>query len=571
LLRSLLASLLRAPPAETAQRPPDIDALMVQAVAIHRAGDLAAADLIYADVLRVRPDHADALHLRGVIALQGGDNARAIELVRRACALAPPNAIYLNHLGEALRQTNDLDAAVETLESAVALDPDSASAWNNLGAACIDLGLASRALVCYRKAIALKPDNAIAHSNLLMSLNLVPGIGNEERLVQHRLWAERHADPLTPERGPPVRPRGARKLRIGYVSPDFRQHALAPFIAPVLQRHDRSRFEVFAYSSTPRPDAVTAALREHVDAWREISGIQDAAATEMVRADGIDILVDLAGHTNGNRLGVFARRPAPMQVTMLGYPFSTGMRAMDFRVTDAVAEADPRAASWNREQLMVMPKSLWCFRPWPSMPEVTPLPAAANGHVTFVSLNNPGKLNDEVLETWATILLRVPDARLRLMLVRPGRTSSSMVGRLMELGVDPARIITHERAPSLEFWRQAQASDIALDPFPCNGGATTCESLWLGLPVVALIGDHFVARASCSILRAATIGELACSDRDAYVERACTLAGDVAMLAEMRAGMRKRLLESALLDEPGYVGALESLFLQAWDDRSKHA
>ncbi len=569
MLKSLLASLLRKPPAATVPRPPDIDALMARAVAIHRSGDLAAADLVYAEVLRARPDHADALHLRGVVALQGGDNARAIELVRRACELAPPNAIYLNHLGEALRQIDDLDGAVETLESAVALDPDSASAWNNLGAAYIDLGLAPRALDCYRKAIASKPDNATARSNLLMVLNLVPGIGNEERLAQHLSWAERHADPLTPERAPPARPRGARRLRIGYVSPDFRQHALAPFVAPLLERHDRSRFEVFAYNSTPRPDTVTAALRMHVDSWREIYGIDDAAAAAQVHADGIDILVDLAGHTNGNRLGVFARKPAPVQVTMLGYPFSTGMRAMDFRVTDAVADADPRAATWNRERLLVMPDSLWCFRPWTSMPEITPLPAAGNGGVTFVSLNNPGKLNAEVLETWAKILLRVPGARLRLMLFRPGQASSRMIGHLSQLGIDPARIVTHERAPSVEFWRQAQASDIALDPFPCNGGATTCESLWLGLPVVALIGDHFVARASCSILRAATLGDLACADRDAYVARACELARDTAALAAMRAGMRERLRASTLLDESRYVGAFEALLLQAWDDRSR--
>lgn len=567
MLKSLLASLLRKPPAGTAQRPPDIDALMARAVAIHRSGDLVAADQLYAEVLRARPDHADALHLRGVVALQGGDNARAIELMRRACALAPPNATYLNHLGEALRQIDDLNGAVETLESAVALNPNSASAWNNLGATYIDLGLASRALDCFRKATALKPGNATAHSNLLMALNLVPGIGNDERLAQHLLWAERHADPLTPKRAPPARPRGARRLRIGYVSPDFRQHAMAPFVAPLLERHDRSRFEVFAYSSTLRPDAVTATLRGHVDNWREIYSLDDAAADAQVRADGIDILVDLAGHTNGNRLGVFARKPAPVQVTMLGYPFSTGMRAMDFRVTDAVTDADPHAAAWNREQLMVMPDSLWCFRPWPTMPELTPLPAAAGGHVNFVSLNNPGKLNDEVLETWAKILLRVPDARLRLMLFRPGLGSDRLVGRLSKLGVDPARILTHERAPSGEFWRQAQAGDIALDPFPCNGGATTCESLWLGLPVVALIGDHFVARASCSILRAATLDELACPDRDAYVARACALAGDLAALAAMRAGMRDRLLASALLNEPRYVGALEGHLLRAWDDR----
>jgi predicted O-linked N-acetylglucosamine transferase (SPINDLY family) len=400
-----------------------------------------------------------------------------------------------------------------------------------------------------------------------MALNLVPGVSNEERFAQHLLWAEQHADPFTPERATPGRARGARKLRIGYVSPDFRHHALAPFVAPLLERHDRSRFEVFAYSSTPRPDAVTTALRARVETWREIYGMDDAATEAQVRADGIDILVDLAGHTNGNRLGVFARKPAPVQLTMLGYPFSTGMRAMDFRLTDAVADADARAAAWNREQLLVMPDSLWCFRPWPEMPEITPLPAAANGYPTFVSLNNPGKLNDGVLETWAEILTRLPQARLRLMLFRPGPASERVLARLVQLGVEPARIVTHERAPSREFWRQSQASDIALDPFPCNGGATTCESLWLGLPVVALVGDHFVARASCSILSAATLGELACPDRNAYVERACALAQDTAALAGMRAGMRERLRASPLLDETRYVSAFESLLLRAWDQR----
>lgn len=563
MLKSLLASLLHRPKPAPA---PDVASLMERALALHRSGDLDGADALYAEALRTQPDHADAVHLRGVAALQRGTLPRAIELLQHAVALQPGNALYLVHLGEALRQADDLEGALAALESAVARDPGSAAAWNNLGAACIDLGMAARAADCYRRALALKPENVTAHSNLLFALNLVPGVDNRERYAQHLRWAALHADPLVPASRHPATPRQGRRLRIGYVSPDFRNHAMAPFVAPILERHDRERFEVFAYSATPRPDATTGALRALCDHWRDIALLDDAAAAAQVRADGIEVLVDLAGHTNGNRLLMFARRPAPLQATMLGYPFSTGMAAMDCRISDPVADAGPDAAAWNRERLLLMPDSLWCFRPWPDMPAPTPLPALASGRVTFVSLNNPGKLNDEVLAAWSKILARLPGARLRLMPIRRGQAREHLLARLARAGIDVSRVDTHEHSPRAEFWRQAQACDIALDPFPCNGGATTCETLWLGLPVVAMIGDHFVARASFSILSAATLGDLACRGEEDYVERACALAGDLDALAVLRRSMQERLRASALMDEGRYVAGLEAVLEGAWDD-----
>ncbi|MSQ55723.1 MAG: tetratricopeptide repeat protein [Betaproteobacteria bacterium] len=571
MLSAFFRNLLAHRHPKQAADPETASQLLSAAVQRHRAGDLAGADETYDRIVRADPGNADAIHLRGVIALQREDFDAAHALIERALALSPGNPMYLSHLSDVLRRSGKLDEAAAVLETANGATPGLAMAWNNVGAVYVDLGLAARGADCYRAALRIQPENLNARSGLLFALNLVPGIAPGEMYAEYLRWAEMHADPILPA-NPAFARRGidAQRLRIGYVSADFRRHAIAPFILPVLERHDRARFDVFAYSSVARPDDFTAQMRASTDHWHDVRELSDEALADTVRADGIDVLVDMSGHTNGNRLGAFARKPAPLQVTWLGSTFSTGMAAMDGRITDRVADDERTSGRYNRERLYFLPHSLWCFRPWPSMPEVSALPALVTGRLTFVSMNNPAKLNDAVLEAWARILLRVPQSRLRLMPVQEGAVRPHLLQRLAHFGVDPGRVVFHGRMGQEEFWRTAQESDIALDSFPCNGGATTCEALWLGLPVVATIGGHFASRISYSILKAGGMPELAAESIDGYVELACTLAANPGALAQLRGGLRMRLRKSALMDEPQYVRAFEACLLEAWHEFGPH-
>ncbi|MEO8214471.1 MAG: hypothetical protein ABI560_14820, partial [Myxococcales bacterium] len=417
----------------------------------------------------------------------------------------------------------------------------------------------------------LRPGSSLIFSSYLLAQHANPAVDGPQSLLDHLAWGGRFAAPLDPG------PRGAslvtdsspdRRLRVGYVSGDLRSHSVASFIEPILEAHDRSAVELFCYSDGIA-DAVTARIKAvaGADGWRETRMLTDAALAARVIEDGIDILVDLAGHSADNRLLAFARRPAPVQVTYCGYPGTTGVAAIGWRLTDA--EADPRGDSDSHysERLWRLPHGFLCFRPDPDAPAAGPLPAEANGFVTFGSFNNLSKLSEETLDLWGIILQMVPGSRL--VLKSRGLSDLPPRQRLLHAfqarGVDPARVQTIAYAATpRQHLRLYDQIDIALDPFPYNGTTTTCEALWMGVPVVTVAGRTHAGRVGASLLHRVGYPELIASNRSQVLRIARGLAGDLPGLATLRNELRPKMMASALANPRLIAGDIEAAYRAMW-------
>jgi predicted O-linked N-acetylglucosamine transferase (SPINDLY family) len=348
------------------------------------------------------------------------------------------------------------------------------------------------------------------------------------------------------------------------MSGDLRQHSVAYFLEPVLAHHDRRAVEVHAYATGLTQDAVTDRLQGLVDHWTGCTGLSDDALAGRIRSDGIDILVDLSGHTGGNRLRVFARKPAPVQVTYLGYAATTGLSAMDYRLTTAVVDP-PGQEAYHSEALYRLPRSLWCYRPSAEAPEVNrETPAARHGVITFGSMNNIAKVSPETVALWGEILRRLPGSRLVMTSVPEGSVRATLTERFAAVGVEGPRLVLHGKLPAERFWEVLGGIDIGLDPFPYNGTTTTCETLWMGVPVVTLEGSSAVARSGVALLSLAGLPELIARDEPGYVRIALDLARDLPRLSALRAGLRPRLAASPLRDEPGFTRELEEAYRAMW-------
>jgi predicted O-linked N-acetylglucosamine transferase (SPINDLY family) len=399
---------------------------------------------------------------------------------------------------------------------------------------------------------------------MLFALNMSDRASIEEVAAEHFEWGRRFADPLYRERDFSNSPDPERRLRIGYVSADYFQHAAAPFIDAFLAQHDPRKCEVFCYVNAAMPAHGTGMYGY---TWREIRMLDDAQLAALIAQDEIDVLVDLSGHTYGTRLLAFARKPAPVQMTFLGYPNTTGMRAMDYRVTDAYADPLGVSESRYRERLLRMPHSVWCFRPRAEgIAEVGSLPAARNGYVSFASMNSVSKLNAELLGLWADLLRRVPDVRLVLATIAPGSARERILQTFSGNGVDRQRIEFRERLPRNEFLALHNEVDIALDSYPCNGGATTCETLWQGVPVISLAGEAFQSRAGLSLLSSAGLPQLVAHSAAEYLDIASSLARNRERLGELRRRLRETLRASPLMDAAAFTRDLEALYRNAWRD-----
>ncbi len=347
----------------------------------------------------------------------------------------------------------------------------------------------------------------------------------------------------------------------------FESMQVAYFIEPVFACHDKSQFEIFCYSNNSKKDTFTERLIADVDHWRPCANMADDEMARCIQADGIDILVDLSGHTAHNRLLVFARKPAPIQITYLGYPGTSGLTAMDYRLTDQYTEPaeDSRADRYYTEELLRLPDSMWCYRPAQEMPEVTPLPALTNGYLTFGSFNNANKLGGACLELWAALLCNLPRSRLLMVTVPEGQVRERLIRQFMAHGVASDRISFCGRLPSREFQKMLQQVDITLDPFPVNGATTTCESLWLGVPVLTLVGNRFLSRAGLSVLSAAQLPDFAATTPDEFIKTAALLANNLPLLANIRAGLRSHLASTPLLDQQRFARNMEGIYRNVWN------
>lgn len=547
--------------------PGNADLLHVLGLALHKAGESEEGVALMARAIERNPRQPDFLINLANIQRERGELAAAEPLLRRAVALAPSYGKGWQVLASLLRQLEKLSEAVECRRKAALLDPTSAPLLVRLASALVDARQVSEALSVYRNALARNPGNVNAHSSLALSSHYLP-VDKAELFAIHQA-----AGAAITAKLPAAAPHGnardpERRLRIGYVSADFHLHSVAFFLEPVFANHDVAKVELFAYSDVAKPDAVTAKLRAMVPNWRDVSALNDAALAEAIRTDAIDILVDLAGHTAGNRLGVFARKPAPVQASWLGYPDSTGLAAMDARLTDAIA--DPKESNaFAVERLVRLPQGFLCYGASDDAPDVAPLPAGEAGPITFGSFNNLPKLCDETLDLWAQVLLAVPGSKLMLKargLDDPG-VRQGVAARFALAGVDQARLRFAGRVRGYAGHMALYGEmDIALDSLPYNGTTTTCEALWMGVPTVTLAGDRHCARVGASLLMRVGLEECVAQTPEDYIAVAARLAADRKRLREMRAGMRARLQASPLMNGAAFTETLEEAYRALWRD-----
>lgn len=538
------------------------------AISLAAVGNHGEAEKFYRRALEIKPDFAEAhVNLANLLKLHG-KRKDAEAHFEKALALQPRSLPALVNLGNLYKDEGRIAEAIAKYKAVLELQPGFAPAHNNLANLYKDRGESGAALEQFRLAIRSDPSLVDAHSNLLLGLHYTAEASPEEIYREHLGWARAHADPLAGEQRLHANdPDPERRIRIGYVSPDFRRHPVAYFMEPVLENHDRARFEIVCYANVERPDQVTKRLREKADLWRDLRGVRDDQAAALARRDGIDILVDLAGHTAFSRMRMFARKPAPVQVSWLGYPNTTGLAAMDYRLSDGYADPPGLADRLHTERIIRLPRGFHCFRPPAEAPEPGPLPMAATGHPTFASFNMLSKVTPEVVAAWCRILAALPESRF--VLKAPPLADAETKAHFAQLfeangiGADRVEMLGYlpKAADHLALYNRI---DLALDTFPYNGATTTCEALWMGVPVVSFAGASHVARVGLSLLSNLGLGELVARDLDGYVDLALALARAPERLAALRAGLRARMAAAPLLDGPGFTGELESAYREMW-------
>ncbi|CAO3422206.1 O-linked N-acetylglucosamine transferase, SPINDLY family protein [Azospirillum doebereinerae] len=538
-----------------------MDGLLAMAEGLRSAGRADLAEGCYRRAMALDPAGLAAVANAGVLLRAQARRDEAVRLYRRAAALEPGNWVHPYNIGNALAELSRLDAAGRAYESALAVDPARAEALANRSTRVLSVqGRLAESLAGVERALRLHPGADSLHTARLFLMQFDPGRTMAQVAQAHADWGARYPDRPAPAVAAP-----APKLRIGYVSPDFRAHPVGFFLEPVLAAHDRDAVEVVCYANTANPDWKTERLRALADAWVWTAGMSDAELGERIRADNIHVLVDLAGHTFGNRLGVFATRAAPVQVTWAGYVGTTGLPAMDYLISDR-RQSPEGADGWAIEGIVRMPDSYVPWGPPDDAPPVAPLPMLTRGTPTFGSLNALPKLNPAVAALWTRVLDAVPGSRL--LLRTPGLDDAAQRVRTLDLfaraGADPARLDLLGGAPHREFLGGYGAIDVALDPFPYSGGLTTLEALWMGVPVVTLGGERFCSRHAATHLASAGLSGLAVEGEDAYVAMAAALVSDPEALAGLRGLLRDRLRASPALDGLRFTRALEAAFGAMW-------
>jgi predicted O-linked N-acetylglucosamine transferase (SPINDLY family) len=535
--------------------------------ALSGKGDYAGAAEMYRKAIAIDPGYIDAHNNLGNALQAVRDYKGAAEAYLAALKIQPDFAVGYNNLGNALRTMSKTDDAILAFEQALKLKPDYHPAMSNLGNALKDAGRLDEAITCYRKAVELHPKDAISHSNLIFTMQYHPDCKPEEILHEALKWNALHAKAASADIKPWTNEkRSNRRLRIGYVGADFRDHCQSLFTIPLFANHDRGRFEIFCYMNLARPDAITERIRNSVDEWQLLLGVSDQAAAERIRADEIDILVDLTMHMSHGRPLIFARKPAPVQVAWLAYPGTTGLSAIDYRLTDPFL--DPIGGRGGVDHLyseksIRLERSFWCYDPLCDDLEPGPLPAKANGFITFGCLNNFCKVTQPTLEMWVRILSRVHRSRL-ILLAPQGAHRNRLKEFFRNRGVYPDRIQFMEFQPRRKYLEVYRGIDIGLDTVPYNGHTTSLDSLWMGVPVVTRVGKTAVGRAGLSQLSNLGMKELAAETDEQFVNVAADLAGTIGRLSEIRAGLRTRLEGSALMDANGFARSIESAYLKMW-------
>ena len=527
-------------------------------------GQLDEAIGAYQQALALNPKLPEAFNNLGIVLKKKGQLDQAIAAYRQAIVLRPNYPEALSNLGKALREKIELDEAIAAGRQAVALNPNLPGAHINLGNALKDTGLLDEAIAAYRHAISIDPRQPSLGSNLAYILHFHPDYDGRAIAEEQARWNRQYAAPFRWLIQPHENDRDPdRRLRIGYVSPDFRAHPVGRFLLPLLAHHDKQQVEVFVYSGLLAADELTGRLRSHVDVWRDIVGLSDERAVELIRQDRIDILVDLTMHTANNRLLVFARKPAPVQITYLAYCSSTGLETIDYRLSDPYMDPPGMDESIYSERTIRLPDTYWCYEPIISNSDVTPLPALERGFVIFGSLNNFCKVSEPALAAWIQLLRNVPSSKL-LLHACEGSHRRRVCDRLQREGIDPVRLRFAGFMPTQQYFELYHEIDIGLDTFPYGGGTTTCDALWMGVPVVSLAGRTAVGRGGVSILSNIGLTELVAASPDTYVRLASDLAGDLPRLRDLRSTLRERMEQSPLMDGARFATNVEAAYREMW-------
>lgn len=530
-------------------------------------GRLDDAASSYARAIALNPSLAEAHSNLGNTLAELGRLDEAVIAHSRAIAIKPASAEMHFNLGNALKDRNKPAAAAAAYKQALAVDPNHAGANANLGIVLMNQGQIDEAIAAYTKAVTLRPDDSDTFSNLLFCRNYDARLTPAELFSVHSEWDARYSAPFplpanhTNDRTP------GRRLRVGYVSPDFRTHSVGYFLAPLFERRARNDFEVFCYADVLKPDVTTDRLRNLADHWLSTVGMPHDAMARRIQSDRIDILVDLAGHTSHNRLRVFARKPAPVQVTYLGYSNTTGVRAIDYRLVDDITDPSGAADAAAAETLYRLPGGFLCYSAPKDAPQPSQPPCLNTGTVTFGSFNNPAKVSDPTFDVWARLLTELPDARL-LLKGKPfadDATRATFLSRLAERGIARERVELISWLPSMTAHLALyERIDVALDPFPYNGTTTTCEALWMGVPVVTLQGDRHSARVGASLLTQTGMTDCITGSLDDYVRAALALANDQVKLKQLRRDLRRRVAASSLCDADAFARKLENAYRSMW-------
>ena len=646
---------------------PAIRQLLLDALQLHRDGQVTAAESLYRQILLHQPDYADALHLLGIIELGRGQFESAIDLFTKAISVNSKQAPFYNNLGIALGNVQrsdeaiasfrrsihlkpdyadahanlaimlcnqgEIDAAIEAATTALRFDPnqaeayinlsfslckrgrlddaitaarhairlipqryeahnnlatalfergrlheaaaacrealkckpDSAEGWNNLAAAQKDLGQIADSIQSYRRAISLS-SRPTFHSNLIFAMHFDADCPPAEMVRERAAWARLHAEPMKSSILPHGNdPNPARRLRIGYLSPDFRLHPVGRFFLPLLANHHHENLEIICYGSVAVPDDLTARVKSLADGWIDIRRMTDDQAASKIRDDKIDILIDLAMHGADNRLPVFARKPAPIQATYLAYPGTTGLDAIDYRISDQTLDPPGELPADYTEKTIYLPHSYWCYQPPADAPPVSPLPAASAGFITFGCLNNFCKVSPAALAAWREILAAVPNSHL-LLHTATGPHREKITGDFATAGVAADRLSFSPFISTQEYFRLYGQIDIALDPFPAAGGTTTCDALWMGVPVITLHGKTAIGRGGASILSAVGLTHCIAADVPQYVSLAVDYAKDLPRLSGMRSSLRQTMQNSPLMNAPQFAADMETIYRKIWTD-----
>jgi protein O-GlcNAc transferase len=542
-----------------------IKELMELSLRFFQEGNLQQARRMCEEILHGEPDNVMFLHFLGEICYRLGDYPSAAAHITKSLELNPANTDAYNNLGVVLKDMGQLEEAIRCYQQLLLFQPEYPDAYANLGTIYRAKGKIDEAERAYRHALVGAPNDSITYSNLLLTMNYNARHDEHSIYSEHLTFAHRFAEPLSmPHRNERT---SDRRVKIGYVSPDFRRHSVNYFIEPVLASHHHDQFEIFCYSDAPKTDDATARLQRYADQWRDIAGMPDEQVAELIRNDRIDILIDLAGHTGHNRMLLFARKPAPVQVSWLGYPNTTGLKTINYRIVDGYTDPPGLTDPFYTEKLIRMPDSFLCYQPELKSPETGPLPYQQNGYITFGSFNFFAKVSPEVAGCWVELLKAVPDSHILLKTISlsDAPTREYAMEMFTQKGIERGRIELLSYEPSyrehLDLYNRV---DIGLDPFPYNGTTTTCEALWMGVPVITLAGNTHASRVGTSLLTNIGLPELIARTDDEYREIAVQLAADREKLRFLRERLRDMVKHSALTNAEQFTANLENCYREMW-------